>query len=84
MKVLCLCKRLIPHKTIVGCLDDQPEVSEYIRYQRTIRELKDENSHLRDEMTNLRKSLKSQQPDKKQVYTKTHSRYSLKQNTFLI
>jgi hypothetical protein len=45
-------------------LDDQPEINEYIKYQRTIRELKDENTHLRDEMANLRKSMKS---DKKQV-----------------
>lgn len=49
-------------------LDDQPEINEYLRYQRTIRELKDENSHLRDEMANLRKTFKSQQPDKTQVY----------------
>jgi hypothetical protein len=48
-------------------LDDQPEINEYLKYQRIIRELKDENSHLRDEMTNLRKSSKSQQSDKKQV-----------------
>jgi len=31
-----------------------------------IRELKDENTHLRDEMANLRKSFKSKQSDKKQ------------------
>lgn len=47
-------------------LDDQPEINEYIKYQRTIRELKDENTHLRDEMANLRKSFKSKQSDKKQ------------------
>ncbi|CAF0716449.1 unnamed protein product [Adineta steineri] len=46
--------------------DDQPEINEYLRYQRTIRDLKDENSHLRDEMVNLRKSLKSQQLEKNQ------------------
>ncbi|CAF3204395.1 unnamed protein product, partial [Rotaria sp. Silwood2] len=46
--------------------DDQPEINEYLKYQRTIRELKDENSHLRDEMVNLRKSLKSQSSEKNQ------------------
>ncbi|CAF4670489.1 unnamed protein product [Rotaria sp. Silwood1] len=46
--------------------DDQPEINEYLKYQRTIRELKDENSHLRDEMANLRKSLKSQSSEKNQ------------------
>ncbi|CAF0924059.1 unnamed protein product [Rotaria sordida] len=44
--------------------DDQPEINEYLKYQRTIRELKDENSHLRDELANLRKSLKSQSSEK--------------------
>lgn len=39
-------------------------MNEYIKYQRTIRELKEENTHLRDEMANLRKSMKN---DKKQV-----------------
>lgn len=49
------------------CLDDQPEINEYLKYQRTIRELKDENSHLRDELANLRISVKSQQSEKNQV-----------------
>lgn len=49
------------------CLDDQPEINEYLKYQRTIRELKDENSHLRDEISNLRKSSKSQKSEKNQV-----------------
>ena len=31
-----------------------------------IRELKDENSHLRDEMANLRKTIKSQKSEKNQ------------------
>ncbi len=46
----------------------QPEISEHLKYQRIIRELKEENTHLRDEMTNLRRTIKSQQSDKKQVY----------------
>lgn len=48
-------------------LDDQSEINEYIKYQRTIRELKEENTHLRDEMANLRKSMKN---EKKQVQIK--------------
>jgi hypothetical protein len=32
-----------------------------------IRELKDENSHLRDEMANLRKTVKSQKSEKNQT-----------------
>ncbi|UJR30030.1 hypothetical protein I4U23_017575 [Adineta vaga] len=46
--------------------DDQPEINEYLRYQRTIRDLKDENSHLRDEMANLRKTFKAQQLERDQ------------------
>ncbi|CAF3483968.1 unnamed protein product [Rotaria socialis] len=46
--------------------DDQSEINEYLKYQRTIRELKDENSHLRDEMANLRMSFKSQKSEKNQ------------------
>ncbi|CAF2809003.1 unnamed protein product [Rotaria sp. Silwood2] len=41
--------------------DDQTEINEYLKYQRTIRELKDENSHLRDEMDEVDKDLLSQE-----------------------
>ncbi|CAF1219188.1 unnamed protein product, partial [Adineta ricciae] len=48
--------------------DDQPEINEYLRYQRTIRDLKDENSHLRDELANLRKTFKAQQAERDQSH----------------
>ncbi len=64
------------------CLDDQPEINEYLKYQRIIRELKDENSHLRDEMANLRKSFKSQQSEKKQVEIKSLSSCKKKNKDF--
>ncbi|CAF0919592.1 unnamed protein product [Didymodactylos carnosus] len=41
--------------------DDQPKISEFIKYERIIKELKDENVHLRNETANLRKTLKSNQ-----------------------
>jgi len=41
--------------------DDQPEIGEYLKYQKMIRDLKDENGHLRDELVTLRKNLKTQQ-----------------------
>ena len=57
-----------PNSTWTDILeDDQPEINEYLKYQRTIRELKDENTHLRDEMADLRKTIKAQQTEKKQV-----------------
>ena len=52
---------------LIVSLDDQPEINEYLRYQRTIRDLKDENSHLRDELANLRKTFKAQQAERDQV-----------------
>ena len=55
-------------RTIRLLSDDQPEISEYLKYQRTIRELKEENTHLREEMSSLRKTIKSQQAEKKQVH----------------
>jgi hypothetical protein len=38
-----------------------------LKYQKTIRDLKDENSHLRDETISLRKSIKQQQIETSQV-----------------
>ena len=61
-----ICTKIVPS---IGkySLDDQSEINEYLKYQRIIRELKDENSHLRNEMANLRKSRKSQQSEINQV-----------------
>ncbi|CAF1126806.1 unnamed protein product, partial [Didymodactylos carnosus] len=41
--------------------DDKPEISESIKYQQIIKELKNENVCLRDEIGNLKKTLKSNQ-----------------------
>ena len=42
-------------------------MGEYLKYQKMIRDLRDENHHFREEMANLRKSLKSFQAEKNQV-----------------
>ena len=65
-------------------LDDQSEINEYLKYQRIIRELKDENYHLRDETENLRKSLKAKQSEINQVeLLKRFILYFLEKNKYI-
>lgn len=51
--------------------EDQTEISEFVKYQKAIRDLKDENQHLREELSNLRKSTKNAKIDKIQVRLST-------------